>query len=92
MAQAQAHVLGEAFSHAQIKIVGGDGAFLERFLKAASLGESVDGFIDHSNSAQQLLGGYLSGEHKLGDDLKSAVTSLLKRDGKSSEPRPSDER
>ena len=39
MARAQAEVLGEAFGQSEFRIVGGDGAFFDRFVKAVSRGE-----------------------------------------------------
>ncbi len=50
MAESQAKVLAEAFSHAKFQIVGGDGAFFERFVKAVSMGTSVDGALEHGEA------------------------------------------
>ena len=43
VAVAQASVLGEAFKKSEIRIIGGDGQFFDRFVNAASLGQSIDG-------------------------------------------------
>jgi hypothetical protein len=60
IAAAQAEVLKEAFSHAKINIVGGDGQFFDRFIKAVSVGQSIEGVMDHSDTvrglAQDVLG------------------------------------
>ncbi len=70
IAEEQAKVMGHAFQQSKINIVGGDGAFFERFMKAVSLGQSLDGFIDNSDTAQQAFDGYLSGDKSLTDDVR----------------------
>jgi hypothetical protein len=40
MAQAQAEVMAQAMAQAKINIVGGDGEFFDRFVKAVTLGQS----------------------------------------------------
>ncbi|MCK5802044.1 MAG: flotillin family protein [Lentisphaeria bacterium] len=57
VAEAQAHVLGEAVKEANIDIVGGDGKFLESFFRSISLAKSIDGFVEKSGEAQKLLAG-----------------------------------
>jgi uncharacterized membrane protein YqiK len=74
VAQAQASVMAQAFSNAKIQIVGGDGAFFDRFIKAVSLGQSVDGAISNSDSLQTFLKGYLDGEQSLPADLKEILS------------------
>ena len=76
VAETQAKVLAAAFSKADLKIVGGDGAFFERFVKAASMGMSIDGFVDNSDTTQKLMSGYLSGDRQLADDVKDAISGL----------------
>lgn len=56
IAESQARVLAEAFGKADIRIVGGDGAFFDRFVKAASLGSSVDSFLSSSDTLRGLVG------------------------------------
>ncbi len=75
IAEAQARVLAEAMKSADINIVGGDGEFFDRFVKAVGAGKSVDGFVDHSEVSQKLLGGYLDGSKSLPDDLKDILSS-----------------
>ena len=53
MAESQARVMAEAMGHADIKIVGGDGQFFDRFVKAVSLGSSIDGVFDNSRGRAQ---------------------------------------
>lgn len=61
IAQAQAVAMGEAFKAAKINIVGGDKDFYENFLKSVSVGEMVEGFVDHSPTAKALLSRVTSG-------------------------------
>lgn len=74
VAEAQSKVLAEAFSHAKFQIVGGDGQFFERFVKAVSIGTSVDGALDHSESLRAVAQGYLTGEKDLTGDLKEILS------------------
>ena len=74
IAEAQAHILKEAFSRARFQIVGGDGAFFERFVKAVSVGQSLDGAVDQSTTLQNLFGDYLSGKKSLPGDLKDVLS------------------
>lgn len=55
IAQAQATVLAAALENADFKIVGGDGAFFDRFVQAVTLGESLDGALESSDSLQSAL-------------------------------------
>ena len=70
MAKAQAEILSNAFANAKINIVGGDGAFFDRFVRAVGVGQSIDGVLDHSESARAVLGDYLKGNGSLPEDLK----------------------
>ncbi|MFP2931771.1 hypothetical protein ACLESO_42670 [Pyxidicoccus sp. 3LG] len=74
IAHAQAEVLAKAFTNAKFQIVGGDGQFFERFVKAVSFGTAVDGAMDHGESLKKALGGYLNGEKDLPADLKEILS------------------
>jgi uncharacterized membrane protein YqiK len=74
MAQSQAMVMAEAMSKAKINIVGGDGAFFDQFMKAVTLGNSVDGAIQNSDSLKTFLKGYLEGSESLPQDLKEMLS------------------
>ena len=74
IAMAQAEVLSHAFDNAKFNIVGGDGAFFERFLKAVSLGQSLDGAMHNSETLQTTLKRYLDGEANLPEDLKQVLS------------------
>ncbi|MCB9546916.1 MAG: hypothetical protein H6706_13825 [Myxococcales bacterium] len=76
MAEAQAKVLGTAMESAKINIVGGDGQFFDRFVKAVGQGQSLDAFVDNSALAKGALGGYATGERVLADDLQSVLGGL----------------
>lgn len=75
IAEQQARVLGQAFANASFNIVGGDGAFFDRFVKAVSLGQSIDGALHHSEVLKNVFGKRLNGEGDLIEDLKDVVQS-----------------
>ena len=62
IADAQARILGEAFKSADIKIIGGEGQFIDRFTNAAVMGQSAEAFMDSSPSAQKVLDSVTTGE------------------------------
>jgi uncharacterized membrane protein YqiK len=55
VAAAQAQILAQAFSNAKFNIVGGDGAFFDRFVKAVSVGQAIDGAVDASPHVKSLV-------------------------------------
>ncbi len=61
IAAEQSKILAEAFSDAKIQIVGGDGQFFDRFVKAMSLGQSFDTALENSDTLRGVLGDYLNG-------------------------------
>ncbi|MCB9596339.1 MAG: hypothetical protein H6719_26690 [Sandaracinaceae bacterium] len=73
VAEAKAVTLGEAFKNTKMNIVGGDGEFFERFVKAVGVGQSVDGFVEQSDTAQKVLAEYLKGDSSLPQDLKDIL-------------------
>jgi uncharacterized membrane protein YqiK len=73
----QARVLAEAFKNAKIDIVGGDGAFFDRFVQAVTLGKSIDAVVDRSSTVQVMGDEYLRQGRSVADDL----TSILARPG-----------
>ena len=68
MAASQASVYAEAFKAANINIVGGDEGFYKNFLGSVSLGHTIDGFVDSSDTARGIL-------DRLGVALPSAAAS-----------------
>jgi len=77
IAEHQAQVMGAAFDQAKINIVGGDGQFFDRFINAVSMGQTTDALLDNSETAQQLLKGYMEGEESLPADLKEILAGKL---------------
>jgi len=74
VATAQAGIMKEAFGASKIQIVGGDGAFFDRFVKAVTIGNSVDGLVDQSEHLRTVLGEYLEGRASLPADVKEIMT------------------
>ena len=99
----QAQILAQAMGNARINIVGGDGQFLERFMSAISMGQSVDGALEQSETLRDLVQGLMNGNGGAGlaealDKLAPLVTPAAeqrdrgRRSAKTaaalSEPRP----
>jgi uncharacterized membrane protein YqiK len=86
---AQAQILAEAMSKAKINIVGGDGQFFQRFVSAISLGQSVDGALEQSDTLRALVENIASNGNGNGDGaaLASALEKLTpKEKGPSKRP------
>jgi len=75
MAEKQAELLGEAFKHAKIDIVGGDQIFFDRIINATSMAKSVDGFVRNSDTGQTVLKDYLNGDASLAQDIKDILSN-----------------
>ncbi|WP_338491779.1 flotillin family protein [Streptomyces sp. SJL17-4] len=80
VAEAQATVLATGLEHADISIVGGESVFLDRLVQSIALGKSVDGFMDHSRTAQTLAGPWLNGSGAFTEDLTKVLGSLSTAD------------
>ncbi len=76
MSTEQAKIMGEAMKHADIKIVGGDGQFFDRFVKAVTLGSAIDGVVDSSEVVRSI-GEKLGGS----DTVDSMFAKLMSDDG-----------
>ncbi|MEE8583334.1 MAG: flotillin family protein [Acidobacteriota bacterium] len=76
VAEAQARILSDALSSANIDIVGGEGVFFDKLVNAISMGKSVDAFIGKSETVSHLLGDYLSGKKDFPEDLKEMLGRL----------------
>ena len=74
IAHSQAAVMGKAMQSAKINIVGGDGEFFDKFVKAVSLGQSADGMIDNSETFKKLLSDYLEGDSSFTGDLREILS------------------
>ncbi|MCO4771925.1 MAG: hypothetical protein KDA24_17975 [Deltaproteobacteria bacterium] len=77
IAEAQAAVLGTAMESADIKIVGGDGEFFERFIKAVSLGQSIDAVAGESEVLQNMFGDMLDGDFDVPGGLKAIAGKVI---------------
>jgi len=88
----QAQVMAEAMSKAKINIVGGDGQFFQRFVSAISLGQSVEGALEQSDTLRALVENIAShgdGNGAGGAVLAAALDKLApKGDGKGPGKRP----
>jgi len=73
LAEKQAEVLGTALSDANINIMGGDGEFLRQFMKSITVGKSLDGLVNESETVQALFKDHLNGERNIVEDLKGVM-------------------
>ncbi len=71
-----ADVYANAVKQANIDIVGGDGEFFERYIKALSVGKSIDGSISKSQLLQSTLTDHLQGKENLITDLKDIAANI----------------
>lgn len=88
IASAQSKVMAEAFGHADIRIMGGDGAFFDRFVQAASLGNALDGLVGSSELVSTVLdevGEADSVASGLGKGLARAAEKLRSNNEKSAD-------
>jgi len=81
MAQYQSQAMGEAFKSAKFNIVGGDGAFMERIFNAASMGRTLDTFLEHSDFAGNLAKSVTNGGPQVLDNLGKAASSAATKLG-----------
>jgi uncharacterized membrane protein YqiK len=80
IAEAQATVLATGLENADIDIVGGESVFFDRLMSSIALGKGVDGFVEHSQTAQALARPYLDGTSSLADDLGRVLGSVSTAD------------
>jgi uncharacterized membrane protein YqiK len=69
LAEKQAEVLATALSEANINIMGGDGEFLHQFMKSITVGKSLDGLVNESETVKTLFKDHLNGDRNIMDDL-----------------------
>ena len=77
MAEQQAKVLGETMGHADIKIVGGDGQFFDKFVRAVSLGSSIDGIFENSEVIKRAVGDKLDATSGHKRSATESLTNVL---------------
>ncbi|MFJ4791195.1 flotillin family protein, partial [Streptomyces sp. NPDC088794] len=80
VAEAQATVLATGLENADINIVGGESVFFDRLMSSIALGKSVDGFVQHSETAQALAKPWLNGTSSFTDDLSRVLGSVSTAD------------
>jgi uncharacterized membrane protein YqiK len=80
VAEAQATVLAAGLDSADINIVGGESVFLDRLVNSITLGKSVDGFVQHSDTARALAGPWLDGTSDFTADLTRVLGSFSTAD------------
>jgi len=74
LAEKQADVLATALSEANINIMGGDGEFLRQFMKSITVGKSLDGIVNESETVQALFKDHLNGDRNIVEDLKGVMS------------------
>ncbi len=83
MAEQRAHVLAESLKNAKFEIIGGDGAFFDRFVNAVGAGKAIDATVGSSQVLQHLGREYLSDDGRsLPDDVKDVLSSFGSNDVK----------
>ncbi|WP_162467241.1 SPFH domain-containing protein [Streptomyces cavernae] len=80
VAEAQATVLATGLENADINIVGGESVFFDRLVSSIALGKGVDGFVQHSETAQALAKPWLDGTSSFTDDLIGVLGSVSTAD------------
>lgn len=80
VAEAQATVLATGLENADINIVGGESVFFDRLVGSIALGKGIDGFVQHSETAQALAGPWLDGSAGFTDDLSRILGSVSTAD------------
>lgn len=80
VAEAQATVLATGLESADISIVGGESVFFDRLMSSIALGKGVDGFVQHSETAQALARPWLDGTGSFTDDLTRMLGSVSTAD------------
>ncbi|MFC8246498.1 flotillin family protein [Streptomyces chartreusis] len=80
VAEAQATVLATGLENADINIVGGESVFFDRLVGSIALGKGIDGFVQHSETAQALAAPWLDGSASFTDDLSRILGSVSTAD------------
>lgn len=80
VAEAQATVLATGLENADINIVGGDSVFFDRLVSSIALGKGIDGFMQHSETAQALAKPWLDGTSSFPDDLTRVLGAVSTAD------------
>ncbi len=76
IANQQAAVLAEAIKAAKIEIVGGDGAYFERFMNSLSIGKAIEGTVSKSELLDQATRAHRAGDRDLIEDAKGLIAAV----------------
>lgn len=74
LAEKQADVLATALSEASINIMGGDGEFLRQFMKSITVGKSIDGLVNESDTVKTLFKDHLNGDRNIMEELNGVLS------------------
>ncbi|MCY0941417.1 flotillin family protein [Streptomyces antarcticus] len=80
VAEAQAMVVAAGLEKADINIVGGDSVFFDRLVSSISLGQGIDAFVRHSDTAQALAKPWLDGTSDFTQDVTRVLGSVSTSD------------
>lgn len=72
----QAEMLGKALANAKLEIVGGDGAYFERFVSALGFGKSIDAAVGKSDTLRTVFKDNLEGKRDSVKDIKELVAGF----------------
>jgi hypothetical protein len=78
--------MGEAFKSAKFNIVGGDGAFMERIFNAASMGRTLETFLDQSDVANNFARNFMTTAPQVVGDLGKAAAGAASKLAQSVNP------
>ncbi|MCW7536567.1 hypothetical protein OOT46_01685 [Aquabacterium sp. A7-Y] len=76
IAKDQAQVLSTALGNAKIDIVGGEGDYFDRFVRALSVGKGIDATVAKSQTLQTVFKEQLAGERDVVADVKGVIGAL----------------
>ena len=76
IAQEQAQVLSAALKQANIDIVGGDTAYFDSFVKSLSVGKSIDGAINKSDTLSTAFEPHMQGDASFMEDAKELLAGF----------------
>ena len=73
VAQYKAKVLATALESADIDIVGGDGAFLDRIVNSIGMGKGIDELVEKSDVISGLAKDFLNGDKNIIQEIRQAM-------------------
>ncbi len=73
VAEHKAQILSKALESADIDIVGGDGAFLDRMVNSIGMGKGIDELIDKSDVISGLAKDYMNGDKNIIKEIRQTL-------------------